>query len=59
VGEVLRQQRDVIPSIPQWSDLDGEDVQAVVEVLAEAAGVDLLLQVSPTSRPCAGRREPR
>ena len=43
--EVLRQDGDVVAPLAQRRRADGDDVQAVVEVLAEAAGLDLLLEI--------------
>src|SRR5690606_36724056 len=42
--EVTRQQGNVLLPLPQRGDMDGEDVERVVEILAEPAGGDLLLQ---------------
>ena len=44
--EVLDQRRDVLAALAQRRDLDAEDVEAVVEVVAEAAGLDLAAQVA-------------
>jgi hypothetical protein len=38
--------RDVLGPLPQRRHVDGEDVEAVVEVLAEAALSDLVCQVT-------------
>ena len=35
LGEVVRQQQDVGPPLAQGRDVDGKDVQPVVQVLAE------------------------
>src|SRR5258706_5349594 len=43
--EVGDQQREVFPALPQRRHLDRDDVQAVVEILAERAGRDALGQV--------------
>ena len=43
--EVLHQQRDVVLALSQRRHMDGDHVQAVVQVLAETPGVDLFLQV--------------
>lgn len=38
VEEVLGEERDVAVALTEWWELDGDDVDAVVEVFAEAAG---------------------
>ena len=43
--EVLAEQRDVAGAIAQGWELDGDDVDAVVEVFAEAAGAGHLLEI--------------
>ncbi|MNZ11188.1 hypothetical protein D3C78_280510 [compost metagenome] len=43
--ELVDQQRDVFHPLAQRRHLDGEDVEAVVEILAEAAGLDHLFEV--------------
>ena len=43
--EPARQHGDVVAALAQRRQADGDHVQAVVEVLAEAAGADLVLQV--------------
>ena len=43
--EVLDEQRDRVDPFPERGDVDGDDVQAVVEVLAELALSDRLLEV--------------
>ena len=45
LGELAHQQVDVLGSLPQRRQADGDDVEAVVEVGPEAALVDHLLQV--------------
>src|SRR5262249_60908197 len=63
--EMLRQQRDVLAPLAQRRRADGNDVEAIVEVFAEPAGLDLLGEVlvrgggqahAPLSPP---RRPPR
>jgi len=43
--EVLQEIRDVFPSFAEWREMDGDDAQAVEEVLAELAGLDTFGQV--------------
>src|SRR6185436_11049433 len=43
--EVLREQRHIVTPLPQRREVDADDVQAIVEVLAEAAVLHLLLQI--------------
>ncbi|MOA23995.1 hypothetical protein D3C78_1446520 [compost metagenome] len=44
--EVVGQQRDVHQSFPQRRGMDGEHVEAEIEVLAEALGTHLLAQIA-------------
>ena len=44
--EVVGQQRDVLEAVPQRGKLEADDAEAIEEVLAEAAGLDLLLEVA-------------
>lgn len=43
--EVLAEERDVAGALAERGEVDGDDVDAVVEVFAEAAGVDHLFEV--------------
>ncbi len=45
VEKVLDQQRDVLATFSQWRYLDGDHVQSVIEILAEALLPDRVLQV--------------
>ncbi len=44
VHEVLDEQGDIVLAVAQGREVDGDDVEPVVEVFAEAAGFDLLRQ---------------
>ena len=48
--EVLGEERDVLAALAQRRHADGEDLEAVVEVLAEAPLGDLLLEVAVRRR---------
>src|SRR6202795_1159296 len=43
--EVLHQGRDIFFSLAEWRHLNRDDVEPIKEILAEAAGADLLLEV--------------
>ena len=47
---MLHEQGDVLPALAQRGQVDGDHVQPVVEVLAEAAGADLAAQVAGGGR---------
>ena len=44
--EMAGQQRDVIQPFLQWQDLNGKDIEPVVEVFTEPAGRDVFFQVA-------------
>ena len=44
--QVLGERHDVGGALPEWREMDGEDGEAVVEVVAEGAGGDLGAQVA-------------
>ena len=53
VGQVRDEERNVLASLPQRRHVDRKDVKPVVEIRAEPAGRDLLLEV-----PIGGRDQP-
>lgn len=46
IEEVVDQQRDVFPSLPQRRYLEGEHVQSIEQVLPELSTLDLRIQVA-------------
>ena len=44
VEEEARQRRDVFAAIAQWRQMDRHDVEAVIQIVAETAGFDLIFQ---------------
>ena len=45
VGEPPRQRRNVLDALAQWRDADGEEVEAIEQVIPERPGRDRLIQV--------------
>ena len=45
VDEPPRQRRNVLDALAQWRDADGEEVEAIEQVIPERPGRDRLIQV--------------
>src|SRR5436190_19354396 len=48
---MLNEYRDVVGALPEWRHVEGDDVEAIVQIGAEAARFDLLFEIA------VGRRD--